>query len=379
MKVCLINNFPPYSGAGRNAYALWMMFKKIDKVKADLFCTHVIKKGELGWVENKGVNFLQKFAYFDHPNISRFLIYFVDRFRLPKGYDVYHITNQMLGFLVDYYRPNVVTLFDVLQFKYHDKLGNKFLDGIYGRLIRMSILRLKKADAVICVSEYTKCEAIKILSVDPKKISVVYSGVNHEIFKPYPKNRARDELKLAKSKKIVLHVGNELARKNVLGVVEALAILKKKYDLDDEVVLIRLGNKTSEIGNMLKKHRLNNKVIYRESFSEKEVAKYYSAADVMFFPSFEEGFGLPLVESMACGCPVITSNCGAMKEVVKDAAVLVDPNDTNQMAEELNKILNLKGEKRREMIKKSIKRAKCFSWQRFAEQTLEVYKKVVGN
>lgn len=371
MKVCLINNFPPYSGAGRVTYKLWEALKKNKEIKADLYCTHAMTKDEFKWKQNRGVRFWHSFAYKDHENLSRFFIYFIDRFRIPRGYDVYHICNQMIAFMSGFRRPTVVTLFDVIQLqKDNDKLGGPLISRIYSWLIRRSVKSMTKADAVICISEYSKQEACRLLKLDPQKVTVIYSGINHDVFKVQDKLACRRQLKLPIDKKIILHVGSEIARKNVVRLVEAFAQSKS------EAVFVRLGPKSKEVEETIDRLKINQRVIYRESFFEDEVAKYYAAADVLVFPSLEEGFGLPIIEAMACGCPVITSNCGAMKEVAQNSAILVNPTRTDEIRMAIEKVLQSNLGEINVYRQKGIRRARYFNWQKYSHEVVKVYTSV---
>jgi len=376
MKVCLINNFPPYSGTGRIPYALFKYLNKIETIQADLVCTHVMQKEEFSWLENEKVHFLQKFAYKDHENLSRFLIYFVDPHKIPKGYDLYHVTNHMLARYTKFRKPSVVTLHDVLQFKYKDKLGGSLISKIYSNLMLKSIASVKEANAVICVSEWSRLEAIKLLGLDPNKTFAIQNGLDHDLFHPHDKEKSREDLKLPKDKKIILNVGSEIERKNLDGVLKAfLEISKNRKD----VLLVRLGEKTEKYDAMIKELGLTDIVVYLEKLKDEEVAKLYSASDLLIMPSFEEGFGLPIIEAMACGCPVVTSNVGAMKEVTNDAGFLVDPNDLESIQKGMEAVLNLDSNDTYKLVQAGLKRAGEFSWKKCAEDTIKVYEKVLGN
>lgn len=375
LRICLINNFPPYSGTGRVPYALWREFKEMDGIEADLICTHVMKEEEFGWEVNRDVRFLHKFAYKDHENLSRFLIYFVDPFRIPRGYDIYHVTNHMLARYANFRRPCVVTLHDVLQFKYQERqFGRGPFSWLYNRLMLKSVAMVKKADAVICVSEWSKEEAIKLLSLDPKRTFAIHNGLDHEIFKPYDKRQVRKELKLPEDAKIILHVGAETPRKNVLGLMQASARVKNQLP---NAFLVRLGEKTKEVADKIKEFGLEGSINYLQEIKDEEVAKLYSSADVLVLPSFEEGFGLPIIEAMACGTPVVTSNCGAMKEIADDAAILADSKDIDSIAKAIKFVLTLPASEYEKLVNKGIERAKEFSWQKCAKSTLDVYEKVL--
>jgi glycosyltransferase involved in cell wall biosynthesis len=181
--------------------------------------------------------------------------------------------------------------------------------------------------------------------------------------------KCRKELDLPLDKKIILHVGSEIVRKNVESLVKAFAQMK------EDAVLVRVGTKDSdEVKRLVDELGIKEKVIYRESFFPEEVAKYYSAADVYAFPSLGEGFGLPIIEAMACGCPVITTNYGAMKEVAGDGAILIDPKNIEELAESIEKLLSFNEQDRQEIIGKGLERAKNFTSENFTNQVLEIYK-----
>lgn len=373
MKICLINNFPPYSGAGRVTYAMWKYLKRRSDLEVDFYCTHAMKKDELLLPENSGVKFIHNFTYDQNENLSRFLIYFIDRFRIPKGYDIYHIGNQMIGFLIGNNKPNVVTLFDVLQFKYDDKLGNNIISYLYNFLIRKSVANLKNADAILSISNYSKKEAINLLKIDPNKIHVIYCGVDKNVFKKYDRIKARNKLKLPLNKKIVLHVGSEIPRKNVAKLIDAFGLYLEKYKKENNTVMVRLGSGSKNIKDKISERKLEKMVIYRESILQNETALYYSAADVLILPSIEEGFGLPIVEAMACECPVITSNCGAMKEVAGTAAILVNPNRIQDIAKKIHKALSLNSKEKQILIDRGNNRVKIFSWEKYTDKVVSIY------
>jgi len=374
MKICIVNNFPPYSGVGRVAYEFWRDLQKMDDIEVDMYCTHAMNREEFDHKENKGVNFLHKFPYDDNRYLSRILIYFIDRFRIPKGYDVYHFTNHMISFMINRKRLNGVVLFDLFQMaKQVDKgLGVPIVNDLYDWLIRKSVAKTSKADAVICVSDFTKQEAIRLLNLDPRKAHVVHTGISHEVFKPRDKTMCRQELDLPLDKKIVLHVGSEIVRKNVITLIKAFSKVKQ------DAVLVRVGTKDSdEVQSLINKLGLQDKVIYRESFFPEEVAKYYCAADAHAFPSLAEGFGLPIIEAMACGCPVITANYGAMKEVAGDGAYLIDPEDVNELVATIEKTISLNENSKQEVVERGLKRAQQFTSENFTNKVVEIYKNLL--
>jgi glycosyltransferase involved in cell wall biosynthesis len=375
MKICIINNFPPYSGVGRVTYEFWRDIQKIEGVQADLYCTHAMTDEELEHEENKDVKFLHNFTYKGNEYLSRFHIYFLDRYKLPKGYDIYHFSNHMLSFMINKKWLSVVTVFDVLQlFNHQDKdLNTSLINKVYNWLIRKSVKNSAKADALICVSKYTQQETIKLIGVDPHKTYVVHTGLDLNLFSPKDKYEARKELNLPIDKNIVLHVGSEIPRKNVD------TILKSISKCDENTVLVRVGTKSEKITSLINELDIKGRVINRESFIKEDVAKYYSAADVMAFPSFAEGFGLPIIEAMACGCPVITSNFGAMKEIAGNGALLINPNNTDELTNAIKRIFSLNENEKASIVKKGLKRASSFTSENYTKEVINVYRKLLNN
>lgn len=132
------------------------------------------------------------------------------------------------------------------------------------------------------------------------------------------------------------------------------------------------GWKYTEIFDLIKIFKLKDDVIFTDYVPDNDLVKFYNIADLFVYPSLYEGFGLPPLEAMACGCPVITSNISSLPEVVGDAGLMIDPNDVENLTESMHEILTKEGLKE-DYIKKSLERAKMFSWKKTAEQTWETY------
>jgi len=230
---------------------------------------------------------------------------------------------------------------------------------------------LKKATKIITVSNFTKNELIKIYQADPKKIEVVYLGYDkgkycliedreevnkrlkkYNIFRPY-----------------LLYVGRLEKKKNVLGLIRAFNLVKNK---DLKLVLVgKFGYGYEEIEEEISKLNLKRRIIQPGWVEEKDIPYLLNGAELFVFPSFYEGFGLPNLEAMACGCPVITSNVASLPEIAGGAALLVNPNNLWEIAQKIERIIGERGV-RNELIEKGLERVKNFSWIKCAKETLEV-------
>lgn len=378
LKVALINNFPPYSGTGRVAYELFERFRRpefSESVAADLFCTHVMRREEFAWAVNENVKFLHRFAYKENETLSRLLIYFVDPYRVPRNYDVYHITNHMLARFALTRRPAVVTVHDVLQFKYRERMSHPLTSLVYNFLMDRSLRALKKADHLIAVSVWSAAEAAKALAVPSEKISVVSNGLNHQLFFPRDKAESRRRLGLPPEGKIILHVGSEIPRKNLGTLFRALRLV---VDQVPSTRLLRVGEKTGRSQRLLQELRLDEGVIYREYLKEEEMPFAYSGADVLVLPSFEEGFGFPVIEAQACGLPVIVAARSSLPEVGGEPCFyLDDPEDVGQLREKIIRVLGSQEFDLSSLIKRGLMNANRFSWEKTAQETLAVYQAVI--
>lgn len=236
--------------------------------------------------------------------------------------------------------------------------------------IQQAVIR---ADKIIAVSENTKNDIVKYFSVNPSKISVTYLGVN-ELFYP----RGKDENILHKykiSKKFIACNGTYDPRKNIWKILIGFEKIKKTNNC--QLVIFGRIHKTGlwyEVYNSLPSH-VKQDIILTGYVPSNELPYLYSGAEFFIYPSLYEGFGLPPLEAMACGCPVITSNISSLPEVVGDAGILIDPYNLDEMTEQMERLLL--DEKLRERFKaKGLERAKQFTWEKTARDTLKVYEEV---
>ncbi|NOZ63516.1 MAG: glycosyltransferase family 4 protein [Caldiserica bacterium] len=245
---------------------------------------------------------------------------------------------------------------------------------------RLKLLSLKRADKIISISRSTKDDLVKYLHVPPQKITVIPYGVEGK-FKPISRKKCKKwiEEKWGIAEDFILYVGALSPNKNVGRLLEAFALLIKA-GIKGYPLLIVASLKNPNYPSLLRKTRelgIDKWVYWLDAQPQEKTLVYlYNACTLFAFPSLYEGFGLPPLEAMACGAPVIASNTSSLPEVVGDAGSLVNPEDPREMQESMRKIL-LSSSLREELKSKAIKRAKEFSWQRTAEKTLEVYREVM--
>ncbi len=290
--------------------------------------------------------------------------------------DIVHLPNQHLGRYGNFLKvPYIITVHDLI--RYLDLKG-------YGTFIHPPNLRdrfylsldykgIKKAARIIAVSQATKNDLVYYLGIPDEQISLVYEGIDHKLFRPVPHRIYNDPY--------ILFVSSEHPRKNFAGLLKAFSQLKGEPRFKD-LKLVKVGKaggpevdfrgQTMKVINTL---ALVGDVILTDFVPEAELPAYYSGAEVFVLPSFYEGFGFPPLEAMACGCSVVTSNTTSLPEVVGEAGIMVDPHDTDSLAQAIRQVLT-DAKLGDEMIRRGLEQSKKFSWEETAKETLEVYNKV---
>lgn len=290
--------------------------------------------------------------------------------RALGGIDIYHSTN----FVTPPLRKarGVVTIYDLIM------LFPEFCVPLYPReeLKRY----IDRADSIIAISEHTKRDIINFFGVPEEKVRVILLAADDR-FRCIADNEAIQKVleRFGIEGEYILYTGPMELRKNVPTLVRAFAILKAEKRIPHRLVLS--GNKGGglydEITEIIRTLGLEKDVIFTGYVSDEDLPYLYNGASVFAFPSFYEGFGLPPLEAMACGCPVVTSNTSSLPEVVGDAGLMVDPDRPEELAEAMGRILEDSG-LRSELRERGLRRAAEFSWRRCAEETLAVYRELSG-
>ena len=261
----------------------------------------------------------------------------------------------------------VTTIHDLTVYKYPQAFSPRGGHDIVKNQKRKLFFTKHYSDLIIAVSQTTKQDAIDILKIPEKKIRVIYEAADTFYFPRQPKEIKEVKEKFGIKGDYFLCVGTREPRKNIDRVVVAFSQLAKQ--LPDYSLLI--AGKYGWGSDINPKFEIRNSKIRILGYTEKEdLARLYSGARAFVYPSLYEGFGLPILEAMACGAPVITSNVGSMKEIASGTALLCDPQSVESIAEEMLKITKADIN---EFKQKSLVRAGNFSWDKTALQTLEAY------
>jgi glycosyltransferase involved in cell wall biosynthesis len=288
--------------------------------------------------------------------------------------DVYHAPHYVLPILTRGRR--VVTIHDCIHLMFPQYLPYRF-SKTYVRAMLYAATR--QADRILTVSESSKRDILRFFSVKPEKISVIYNAIDEHFSVPPTDDtveRVRGRYQLEDL--FVLYVGNVKPHKNVERLIDAFALLRRRGV--DGLKLVIIGDEISKFQTLRRavhRHKLHKHVRFLGFVPDDTLSALYRLAGVFVFPSLYEGFGLPPLEAMACGAPVITSNVSSLPEVVGDAALLVDPYSSEAIAEAIWKVLSDSSLSER-LRAKGLARAQDFSWQRSVARTLEIYKEVVS-
>jgi len=291
-------------------------------------------------------------------------------------FDLFHSLNSELPLFGNI--KSVVTFHDLKYIKYPYFL-NRF-SMIKSKYLKYTMKKgAEKANKIIAVSRSTKKDIVHLLGVEKDKITVIYEASNLEMY-----SRKNDDItnsdiskKYSIQKPYFLYVGEKRPHKNLEGLIKAFAIFKEKYK-NRNISLVLVGKKYSAYHEHIttaEKFGVKDSLIFTGFISDEDLKTIYSEAEALLFVSFYEGFGIPILEAMECGIPVITSNISSMPEVAGDAALLVDPNNIQEIAEKMNNIANSEI-LRKQLIESGFKRVKQFSWERTARETLKVYDEI---
>ncbi|HXJ84687.1 MAG TPA: glycosyltransferase family 1 protein [Candidatus Methylomirabilis sp.] len=240
-------------------------------------------------------------------------------------------------------------------------------------------LAIERADALIAVSESTRRDLIERLEAPADRIVVTHEAADPDLARVTDADRldaVRRRYDLPE--RFVLFLGSMEPRQNLLRLLEAFAALAPS--LREEFKLVVAGAQgwlNESVHEQVRKLGLGDSACFPGYIEQDDVAALYSLATVFTYPSLWEGFGLPVLEAMACGAPVLTSNVSSMPEVAGDAALLVPPTDVDAMADGLTRLLE-DGALRADLAVRGSDRAAQFSWDRCARETLAVYQTVVG-
>lgn len=286
---------------------------------------------------------------------------------LTKNLDVFHSTDHIL-MPVRKKVKKVITIHD-LSFLYQE---NKIhLSKVYQQDVERSI---KGADKIIAVSHFVKGDILKHFPINSDKIDVIHEGVDSNIY--YPKQSGTVDERpnfIGENDKYILYVGKIETRKNLLSAIEAFEKAVNKIPENIKLVLCgKPGDSFAEVSLAASKSHVANRIMVTNFVDKKDLPSLYRNSSLFIYPSLFEGFGLPPLEAMASGVPVIVHNGTSLPEVVGNAGTVIDTSDIKLFSDSIVSLINDEG-LRNSFIQKGADRCQIFSWKAMAEKTLMTY------
>lgn len=284
-------------------------------------------------------------------------------YSLVEKSDILFCPSNIVPFFVPKKVKLIVTIHDLRVKRFPDSFSKG--TRTYYNLNYLTLFN--RADAIITVSEFSRNEIIEYYPQAKEKIFVIPNGINLERFKFLDIPR----------KKQILFIGAIAKHKNIKAILKAFLMIKDK--IEHRVVIV--GKKDSgmpndeEIQDLIKQIP-SERIVFTGKLSDEEIVKVYNESEIFVFPSIYEGFGLPVLEAMACGCPVIASNQSSIPEVCGDSALLFDPLNPEELAEKILLLAN-NPDLRNKLTQKGLERVKLFSWENSAKKHIEVFKRVL--
>lgn len=317
-------------------------------------------------------------SYHDISYAERAANYFYKEYRLPGQLanleiDVYHSPRDMgIPSPAKLSCPSVMTLHDIILIR---SAGDYYSPRRARMYARRLLKRVREVDHVITVSQFSRRDIIEWSGISENKVSVVYNGVSQQ-FRPVTGEAKLEEARArcGLPRRFVLAVGSTEPRKNIRTAIEAFGVIRR---VRPELSLVVTGVDYCRVEPDSAFAGLDLAGVHFTGYvHDFDMPALYSMAEALLFPSLYEGFGLPPLEAMACGTPVVTSSTTSIPEVAGDAAMLVDPASAGELAGALAMVLDSDAV-RRELVEKGFRRAAEFNWERTARETRKIYEQVV--
>ena len=288
----------------------------------------------------------------------------LDRFMLPAFFKKHKI--RVFHRPDGYTMPSTKDVFKILTI--HDLRSLTIGDTTYQQNIEAYRKTLNAVDSCVVVSECTKQDLLKHFKIDERKVKVVYLGADKRFQQIDPAQVEAVKRKYAIHERFLLAMGY-VQRKNLAAIITAFAQSRQKRDF---ILILTTHADIQKYEALADSLGIKDRILILDQLLDDEIVALYNGCHAFVFPSLYEGFGLPILEAMQCGAPVITSNSSSCPEVAGDATILVDPKNTQEIADAINEICENEG-RRQELISRGFKRSQLFSWNNFALKMKEIY------
>jgi glycosyltransferase involved in cell wall biosynthesis len=237
--------------------------------------------------------------------------------------------------------------------------------------------KISRADTIVTVSEKIKSEAMEILGIPSEKIEVIYNGIDHDLFRIYDEESLREfRERVSIPEKFILFVGSIEPRKNLLNLLKAYHRLDEESKREFPLIIAGFkGWENREIMDEMEKEKEH--IAYLGYLDDRDLAMLYSSASIFVYPSLYEGFGIPPVEAMASGTPVLTSSGTVMEEICADAVIYADPFDIDDISSKLHLMIS-DDTLRDDLVRRGVERASLYDWERCAREHMRLFDRILA-
>ena len=354
------------TGIGTYTYQLITNLSKYDNLNH--YLTFIPEDSDLNLKDNFSIEYTK-----DSSNNN-----FWDDVKVPNllenfNMELYHVPQNGVGLSGNVNCPKTITLHDIIPLRMPQTVSDRYLRIFNEEMPKI----LDNCDGIITVSEFSKLDIAEEFNFPKEKIFVTHLAAE-DIYRPidraYCKKFIKDNYKIADN--FILYVGGYSPRKNIIGILEAFSLLKDNLKEDLKIVITgKKGisyeiykNKAIELG-------ISNSVIFTDFIPLNDLPIFYNACEFLVYPSFYEGFGLPPLEAMACGVPVIASNVTSLPEVCRNSAILIDPID--ELCYSMERVLTDSFLKLT-MIERGLSTSNNYSWKNTALNTIKAYESIIN-
>ena len=359
------------TGIGTYTYQLINNLNKFDDINQ--YLTFIPEGSDLSLKSNFFIEYVK-----ESPNINN---NFWDDVKVPNflnnnSIELYHVPQNGVGLSNNINCLKTITLHDIIPLRLPETVSERYLKIFNNEIPKI----LDNCDGIITVSEFSKDDIAKEFNFPKNKIFVTPLAAE-DIYKPICRSYCKSFIKKKYNieDNFILYVGGYSPRKNIIGIMEAFSLLNPHLRHNLKVVITgRKGisydiyiNRASELG-------ISDDVIFTDFIPLDDLPIFYNACEFLVYPSFYEGFGLPPIEAMACGTPVIASNVTSLPEVCCNSALLVDPNDIDELSLSMEKVLS-DSLLKLSMIQKGLSTSLKYTWKNTAINTIKAYESIISN
>lgn len=359
------------TGIGTYAYQLISSLNNIDKLNDYLLFMPESSNLDISFNKNFNIRNItegNQSNFWDEVNIPNILV--------DKDVELYHVPQNGVGLPKEKNCPFIITLHDVIPIKMPETVGENYLRVFNKEMPQI----ISNCDGIITVSHYSKEDISKTFNFPLDKIFVTHLAAE-AIYAPMDKKQCRSIIqdRYGIDSNFILYVGGFSPRKNIVGLIEAFSTLVGKYKKDIKLVIAgQQGKSYSLYKGRAEQLGISKKVLFPGFIPIEDLPLFYNASEFLAYPSFYEGFGLPPVEAMACGTPVITSNVTSIPEVLGDSAIFINPQDVDELSASMLRLLE-DPRLRERLIMSGLVRSSELSFDKTALATVIAYNKIINN